>query len=825
MIWVALAALAAINVLGALFLVRRIRAALQRQNHALVAQLEQQRAALDELTAALERARVERSKINTRAEKLRGVVTENRAGVQDAKDRSTTLRTQVNGRLTGNGKLLNELRSITSGHGTALNSTRTEVQRLREQVRGLTNVAQSPAVPTDPITTEHADSATLRSAPRIQAALERLAETAIRTTGDDEPHRGVGVDVDLTRLLPQDGGPKVTVVVTCYNDAAYLEDCLRSVREQTLPEFECIVVDDASTDESVSIANTFAMNDARFVVVSHETNSGPSAARNTGMARASSPFICFLDSDDMLLKQSLEQRLYSYLPLTDRAVAGVFSGIEHRPAEVRFDDLPDELAWSAPSRRSLVSTRGECPFNLHAPLLRTDILRRTGGFDETMRVGAEDWELWLRLMRNGYVFEPCHAVLGIYRQKPQSLVRAHPADHLAASSHLLDSVQQAADPSTEISGAPFFFAEPLSYYDQKILLTTRGYQYLSLAALSNDDSQFERALDELPSGLDNIVDHHVNRTAQVLAGLRRGLGLTPEEFATIQPEARLVQTNITRLAQTRKTPPPPIAVPARLARTSPDPLRMFYWQAADGVAGTANFGDELSPLLVALASGRTVERAELDQCHLVALGSVLDLVLAADHRHPAIWGSGFIKEGPSTGAGLDVHAVRGHLTNERCGSVGAIGDPALLARYLKFGDAEPARVGLLPHYVDTENPFCDRFVNEVPDCVLIDPLQPPLDVLAQIAACDVVFSSSLHGLICADSLGVPNAWIELSDKVVGNGYKFTDYYSCFDLSPSPIRPNAPSELESLIGDVIDAHDRPQLDRLCAGLLDAFPSNV
>ena len=825
MIWVAFAALAAMTVLGALILVRRTRAALRRQNEALLAQIEQQRAALDELQAALERARVERSKINTRAEKLRAVVTENRTGVQDAKDRSTTLRTQVNNRLAGNGKLLNELRSITSGHGAALNATRTEVQRLRGHVRSLADDSSSQTAKSNSTTGEPSDSATLRSTPRIQTALTRLAEVATRTAGNDADTRSVDVDVDLARLLPQDGGPKVTVIVTCYNDAAYVEDCLRSVREQTLPEFECIVVDDASTDESVSIANTFATSDSRFVVVSHETNSGPSAARNTGLARASAPFICFLDSDDMLLRQSLEQRLYSYLPLTDRAIAGVFSGIEHRPADVRFEDLPDELPWSGPARRSLLSTRGECPFNLHAPLLRTDIVRRTGGFDETMRVGAEDWELWLRLMRNGYVFEPCHAVLGIYRQKPQSLVRAHPADHLAASSHLLDSVQQAADPSTEISGAPFFFAEPLSYYDQKILLIKRGYQYLSLAALSNDDSQFARALDELPSDLDNIVDHHVNRTAQVLAGLRRGLGLTPEEFATIQPEARLVQTNITRLAQTRKPTPPAIVVPARLARSSPDPLRMFYWQAGEGVAGTANFGDELSPLLVALASGRAIERAELDQCELVALGSVLDLVLSADHHRPAIWGSGFIKESPSTGAGLDIHAVRGRLTNERCGRVGAIGDPALLARYLELGDAEPARIGLLPHYVDVDNDFCDQFVNEVDDCLLIHPQQPPLEVLAQIAACDVVFSSSLHGLICADSLGVPNAWIELSDKVVGNGYKFADYYSCFDLSPSPIRPTAPGELESLIGDVIDAHDRPQLDRLCAGLLDAFPSNV
>ncbi|MFT7476702.1 MAG: pyruvyl transferase, partial [Verrucomicrobiales bacterium] len=133
--------------------------------------------------------------------------------------------------------------------------------------------------------------------------------------------------------------------------------------------------------------------------------------------------------------------------------------------------------------------------------------------------------------------------------------------------------------------------------------------------------------------------------------------------------------------------------------------------------------------------------------------------------------------------------------------------------------------GLLPHYVDVDQPFCAQFLDKVDGAVLIHPLQPPLEVLAQIDACDIVFSSSLHGLICADSVGTPNAWVELSRNVVGDGYKFADYYSCFDLTPTALRPMDPRELEHAVEDITSTYSRPQLDRLCADLIDAFPSNL
>lgn len=69
--------------------------------------------------------------------------------------------------------------------------------------------------------------------------------------------------------------------------------------------------------------------------------------------------------------------------------------------------------------------------------------------------------------------------------------------------------------------------------------------------------------------------------------------------------------------------------------------------------------------------------------------------------------------------------------------------------------------------------------DDIPNSKIIDVRQAPLDTLQQIASCDFIVSTAMHGLIAADSLGIPNKWIEVSDKVEGNGYKFKDYYSVF----------------------------------------------
>ncbi len=104
--------------------------------------------------------------------------------------------------------------------------------------------------------------------------------------------------------------PKISVVVPTYNVELYLEKCLNSVKKQTFTDFEVLIVNDESTDSSLTIAREFAKVDKRFSVISQK-NKGLGGARNTGIMNAKGDFLFLLDSDDYIKENTFEE-LYHY---------------------------------------------------------------------------------------------------------------------------------------------------------------------------------------------------------------------------------------------------------------------------------------------------------------------------------------------------------------------------------------------------------------------------------------------------------------------------------------------------------------------------------
>lgn len=103
--------------------------------------------------------------------------------------------------------------------------------------------------------------------------------------------------------------PKVSVIVPAYNAEKYLERCLNSVVAQTMPDFECIVVDDGSIDRTGDIAEEYAKNDSRFKVI-HQPNGGVSVARQAGIDAANGVYTIQFDADDWVEANMLEELLY-----------------------------------------------------------------------------------------------------------------------------------------------------------------------------------------------------------------------------------------------------------------------------------------------------------------------------------------------------------------------------------------------------------------------------------------------------------------------------------------------------------------------------------
>lgn len=225
------------------------------------------------------------------------------------------------------------------------------------------------------------------------------------------------------------------------------------------------------------------------------------------------------------------------------------------------------------------------------------------------------------------------------------------------------------------------------------------------------------------------------------------------------------------------------------------PLKLYWWRYE--YPNSLNFGDEITPLIISRLFGYRCEWTSPAECDIAGAGSIIEILLQEKgNNKPSLWGAGFIKKSNDTISSEDfaIKALRGKSTLNRTTGINkksvALGDPGLLADCL-LGSApkKKYRLGIVPHYVDLESPMVKEFSYQK-GVKVISPLNTPEEVVRDIATCECIISSSLHGLIAADSIGTPNAHIKISDGLTGGLYKFEDYYSVFSGPPRHILLNS-----------------------------------
>lgn len=102
----------------------------------------------------------------------------------------------------------------------------------------------------------------------------------------------------------------ISIIIPMYNVSDYIEECLQSIKEQSYVKFECLLIDDGSTDETTNLVKEFINDDSRFRLIEQE-NGGPAKARNNGLKQFKGDYVLFVDSDDLLAKESLEMMIQS----------------------------------------------------------------------------------------------------------------------------------------------------------------------------------------------------------------------------------------------------------------------------------------------------------------------------------------------------------------------------------------------------------------------------------------------------------------------------------------------------------------------------------
>lgn len=262
------------------------------------------------------------------------------------------------------------------------------------------------------------------------------------------------------------------------------------------------------------------------------------------------------------------------------------------------------------------------------------------------------------------------------------------------------------------------------------------------------------------------------------------------------------------------------------------PIKLYWWRG-DGAENPAlqNFGDYLSPLMVELVARRPVVFAPVEQADLFAIGTILKRERKARRfflpRRLHIWGSGAGDAEERFSGRHFYHAVRGSFTRERIQPAPStplvLGDPGLLVRDYWSARPRPEKrysLGIIPHFVDHDSAAVAQLLS-IPGSRLINVFSPIDDILADVMRCHFIVSSSMHGLIVSDALGIPNRRIVISGRIKSSE-KFADYYSAFGMK-EPAWLNA----ESIQGitdpaELVADYETRDVDRVCSDLIRAFP---
>ena len=205
---------------------------------------------------------------------------------------------------------------------------------------------------------------------------------------------------------------KVSIIVPVYNGAEFLEETIASVRNQTWQNWELLLVDDCSKDQSYEIMKRLAAEDERIVPLWQEQNGGAARARNRGVMEASGRYIAFLDADDLWMPDKLTHEM----EFMDKTEAGfVFSGYEFADEKGiglgKVVRVPETINYRQALQNTTIFTS--------TVLFDTDRIPRE--LIQMPLVKSEDTALWWKLLRKGYIAHGLNENVVLYRRSAGTL--------------------------------------------------------------------------------------------------------------------------------------------------------------------------------------------------------------------------------------------------------------------------------------------------------------------------------------------------------------------------------------------------------------------
>lgn len=213
--------------------------------------------------------------------------------------------------------------------------------------------------------------------------------------------------------------PKISVVMSVYNGEKYLKDSIESILNQTYRHFEFIIIDDGSTDKSLSILNAYVKKDNRIIIISRE-NRGLAYSLNEGVKLAKGKYIARMDVDDISDKFRLENQLEYLEENEDVDILGSF--VEIFGSDIQEDFLKIEnwfnIKFNCRDIKNILLKSGCCIAH-SSVMLKKDIFKILIAYEE--KYLCEDYNLWLRALKKGLKIEKIEKKLLKVRRTKNSL--------------------------------------------------------------------------------------------------------------------------------------------------------------------------------------------------------------------------------------------------------------------------------------------------------------------------------------------------------------------------------------------------------------------
>lgn len=283
--------------------------------------------------------------------------------------------------------------------------------------------------------------------------------------------------------------PEISIIIPTYNRADLLNRTIQSVLNQTFKNFEVIVIDDGSTDNTRKIVRGFIKKDERIKYIFQENSGGPAKPRSTGIKNSRGNYLAFLDSDDEWLPEKLEKQISVFKNSRDKKLGFVDCGVL---VVNKNTETINEYRLSPLCRGNIFKKILEKNFILtpSSILLKRGVIKKTGDFDENLKM-SDDWDFWIRISKK-YNFDFIDELLTKYYVHSTNITKISSRD--ALMEELFYIVKK--------HGQDYKIYQPVFY--RKVLKTAADF-YCKKREIKLAKSYFLKAIKTNPQDLKSVL--------------------------------------------------------------------------------------------------------------------------------------------------------------------------------------------------------------------------------------------------------------------------------------------------------------------------------